>query len=102
MAHSAAPGVSARCGYLMPRLYGRERCAMSRGNLKARRAAAGYRIEQEALSQARIKGITLSSSQAAQIHKEADAYKEAAQRANELRLGSDIRFERSQTGLTDQ
>ncbi len=64
-------------------------------------AAAAYRMEQEALAQARIRGIAYGREAVAQIHAEAEAYRKAAQAAADLKLRSDLIFERSQLGRTD-
>lgn len=64
-------------------------------------AAAAYRLEQEALAQARIRGIALSQNQVAAIHKEAEAYRKAAEAANALRLTNDVAFERQLIGLSE-
>jgi hypothetical protein len=64
-------------------------------------AAAAYRMEQEALAQARLKNITLSPAQLAAIRKESDAYRAAGENLADLKLQKDIGFERSQLGRTD-
>ncbi|MGE0522035.1 MAG: phage tail length tape measure family protein [Variibacter sp.] len=64
-------------------------------------AAAAFRLEQEALAQARIRGIAYGREATAMIHAEAEAYRQAAQAAADLKLRSDLVFERSQLGRTD-
>lgn len=68
---------------------------------KTAAAAAAYRMENEALNRERVKGNTLMPEQIANIHKEAEAYRVAAEKLAEQKLQKDIGFERSQIGRTD-
>lgn len=64
-------------------------------------AAERYRLVQEALSEARIKGINLSPAQIALLEKEAEAYARLRTAANAARLEREITFERQQFGRTE-
>lgn len=68
---------------------------------KSTGAATAYRAEQELILAAIRKGVPLRADQIADIHKAADAYGRAAQKAAELRMQSDLKFEGSQFGRTD-
>ncbi len=63
--------------------------------------ATAYAAAQNALNDARRNGRALTAQNIADINKEAQALGAAAQAAAQLRLASDIKFERSQIGLSD-
>lgn len=64
-------------------------------------ATAAYRAEQDRLAEARLKNQKLSPGQIADIRAEAQALGQAAQKAAELRMQSDLRFATAQIGRTD-
>ena len=64
-------------------------------------AAAAYRMEQEALSREKIKGVALSPDLIARIRAEGDAYRVASENLAQLRLQQSIGFDRAQLGRTD-
>jgi hypothetical protein len=63
--------------------------------------ATAYAAAQNALNDARRNGRALTEENIANINKEAAALGAAAQSAAQLRLASDIKFDRSQIGLSD-